>query len=1148
MKRGVLTFIISILVSSSYCGAYCQQTSLSATITDSTSQVWANGSYNITFIPTPGQPGPFYWQGARFTPQVYQGTMNGAGTLSVTLPDNSTITPAGSQWAFVLCSNTTAPCSTVKTAVTGATEDLSTFFSARVTPPVIYSAPMPRAYSSSEVAIPAPTQGGQFYQVVSNIPYFWSGTQWISLAGAYLPLSGPSLIWAQSGASLSTLCTGFTGTVEVTVPLTVSTTTVLPSTCGLDIKNGGSITIASGQYLQISGPFSAPLTQVFFGDMGVFFYGNAGTLQIYPQWFGATGNAIATGVSCTASSTTLAVQGYNPFDSSSYVGSPVEVLGCGSGGANLSTTITAVASGTITVQTAPSTTAGPVGITNEDDTAALSAWTRSVQGALNSSLYSTNSPGVQGIDKLYCPRGSYTASTPVNVFSGADLEGEFSNVQNGCIFIQINSNSSLFNVIADNGTPTLAAWNATGTWPTINGGNGNNVFRQFKLTSAYVNDNQLNAPIVNFQNAWNNVSDTEIDHVVCQDSAGACWSVGFQTTGSITADSTTLTLANGSTFRCGGNYGGAQVTVVGAGAAGANLSTYCTAGGGTNTLTLATAASTTVSDAVVYPTTDTYGLKFIHDEFDVDRGAVYVQGNASGSIWFDDQEAYSLVRPFFYSSTYGDMDLKIDGLWCDGCGNANNGTTAYQYAIYDVDNGSSQGTQDALIQNSRFFSLYSPINLGGSIYVGNRNTFKLVNVNMYGADSTINDGKYVVAYNNNRFALQDSTLISNTQVIYTDARMVDICCENTQSAEVTGNHFINTGSSAFEYFIDADYIMSGTNSVFENNQFVGPVTTIANTNITNGIRINAGPEINGTVVTWSGAPPSTGTWSVGDIIYNTSPSSGGIFAWVCTTAGTPGTWSPEYLNNGPLPTPPAGAIYLSNLQSSTGGGYGTWTQCNTNACSGSSADATGTNSVTFGITSPSLSGDAMEIEQACSNCASPNNYVFNTLTYLHLGCLTISGGCNRSLNTNFLEDFYLYIPTGNAGVQAWEYDPDLFDGTNQYLASQQCTESSGMWSFWDEANGAWRQSSYPCPLYNSGDLGEWHHYQIAGYFDQVNETYTYTSFVLDGQTVYANLGQSFGAAPVSGSDYNVQFQIGSSTGVGTGANIEYIDELQEWLW
>ncbi|NYE07277.1 hypothetical protein F4694_004062 [Bacillus niacini] len=38
------------------------------------------------------------------------------------------------------------------------------------------------------------------------------------------------------------------------------------------------------------------------------------------------------------------------------------------------------------------------------------------------------------------------------------------------------------------------------------------------------------------------------------------------------------------------------------------------------------------------------------------------------------------------------------------------------------------------------------------------------------------------------------------------------------------------------------------------------------------------------------AAPTTGTWAVGDIYYNTAPVAGGKVGWICTTAGTPGTW------------------------------------------------------------------------------------------------------------------------------------------------------------------------------------------------------------------------------------------------------------------
>ena len=43
-------------------------------------------------------------------------------------------------------------------------------------------------------------------------------------------------------------------------------------------------------------------------------------------------------------------------------------------------------------------------------------------------------------------------------------------------------------------------------------------------------------------------------------------------------------------------------------------------------------------------------------------------------------------------------------------------------------------------------------------------------------------------------------------------------------------------------------------------------------------------------VSWGAVAPTTGTWAQGDIRWNTGVAAGGSPGWVCTTAGTPGTW------------------------------------------------------------------------------------------------------------------------------------------------------------------------------------------------------------------------------------------------------------------
>ena len=210
MKKWMLLWLLAMPLAA-------QQTSVTATVQDSTGQAWSNGNYSISFAPTPGLPGPFYQGGAVFVPQVFTGTMNGSGVLSLSLPDTSTITPAGTKWAFTLCSNTSGSCTTIKTPVTGSSEDFSSLFSSTVVPPTLFSTPLPRAYSSAEVTLPPPNQGGLFYQVLNNELFFWNGTAWVPLQTTdgtvtSVGLALPS-IFSVSGSPVTTSGT-LTGTLN----------------------------------------------------------------------------------------------------------------------------------------------------------------------------------------------------------------------------------------------------------------------------------------------------------------------------------------------------------------------------------------------------------------------------------------------------------------------------------------------------------------------------------------------------------------------------------------------------------------------------------------------------------------------------------------------------------------------------------------------------------------------------------------------------------------------------------------------------------------------------------------------------------------------------------------------------------------------
>jgi hypothetical protein len=46
----------------------------------------------------------------------------------------------------------------------------------------------------------------------------------------------------------------------------------------------------------------------------------------------------------------------------------------------------------------------------------------------------------------------------------------------------------------------------------------------------------------------------------------------------------------------------------------------------------------------------------------------------------------------------------------------------------------------------------------------------------------------------------------------------------------------------------------------------------------------------GQKITFAAAAPTTGANTRGSIVFNTAPSAEGYVGWVCTAAGTPGTW------------------------------------------------------------------------------------------------------------------------------------------------------------------------------------------------------------------------------------------------------------------
>lgn len=92
------------------------------------------------------------------------------------------------------------------------------------------------------------------------------------------------------------------------------------------------------------------------------------------------------------------------------------------------------------------------------------------------------------------------------------------------------------------------------------------------------------------------------------------------------------------------------------------------------------------------------------------------------------------------------------------------------------------------------------------------------------------------------------------------------------------------------------FVLAGLNGVAIGNVSLGPA--VGDLSMTSGMPT---PTLIGNTFTgasaalapsilYAAAAPATGTWKQGDVVYNTNPLPGSSVGWICTAAGSPGTW------------------------------------------------------------------------------------------------------------------------------------------------------------------------------------------------------------------------------------------------------------------
>src|SRR5580692_9136967 len=158
---------VSALCSFGQCVGSC--TTVTGTITDANSQVWANATITINIVPPFSNPAPLLNNGVPVASPINTITANSSGQFTISLDDNNVVTPKGSKWNFIICPNATvATCSQGQVVVTGTSVNLSTTLNGFLSVPFVNAAPsILRAYNDNEA------NGGQrtLYSKTSDTPF-----------------------------------------------------------------------------------------------------------------------------------------------------------------------------------------------------------------------------------------------------------------------------------------------------------------------------------------------------------------------------------------------------------------------------------------------------------------------------------------------------------------------------------------------------------------------------------------------------------------------------------------------------------------------------------------------------------------------------------------------------------------------------------------------------------------------------------------------------------------------------------------------------------------------------------------------------------------------------------------------------------------
>jgi len=239
-------------------------TTVTATLTDSSSQVWTNALVIATFRPAPNVPGQSLNDGFAITDTPQTVITNGSGAFTLTLDDTNHVTPTGATWSFAIYPNATvAAASSITLGITGTSLNLTTTLSNTLIVPIVNTAPsVYRAYNNSEAN---GGEGAIYWNTTLNI---LEGCEYNGTNCTWLPIGSGSGGGTVTSVTESTGICLFPNPITTSGAIAICNTAVTPGTytnATLVINAQGQITSATNGGGSLSGSGTAPFFPIWTG-------------------------------------------------------------------------------------------------------------------------------------------------------------------------------------------------------------------------------------------------------------------------------------------------------------------------------------------------------------------------------------------------------------------------------------------------------------------------------------------------------------------------------------------------------------------------------------------------------------------------------------------------------------------------------------------------------------------------------------------------------------------------------------------------------------------------------------------------------------------------------------------------------------------